>query len=97
MLIKICPAVPEATATRNVMALLLELAAITVFDVQLIDDAPIAPVHAHPVPVGVAATVKPVGRLSVIVMVPDVATEPIFEGVRVKKPVVEPSPKLDGE
>ncbi len=72
--------VPVPTFTATVMALPLAPAAITVVDVHEIDAVP-APVHIQPVPVGLPLAVRLFGSVSVTVMVPDVATLPVFFGV----------------
>jgi hypothetical protein len=72
--------VPTPTFTEMVMALPFAPAAITALDVQLIVLV-LAPVHVHPVPVGLPFAVRLLGSVSVTVMVPDVATLPVFLGV----------------
>jgi hypothetical protein len=80
-------AVDVPIVTGTVIALPLPPAAIAVEDVQLNVLAPMAPVHVQPVPVGTALNVKPVGSVSVTVIVPDVATVPLLLGVIVYVPL----------
>ncbi len=72
--------VPEPTFTETVIALPFAPAAIAVVDVHEIVLVP-EPVHVQPVPVGLLFAVRLLGRVSVTVMVPDVATLPVFFGV----------------
>jgi hypothetical protein len=74
-------AVDVPMVTGTVIALPLTPAAIAVEDVQLRLLAPIAPVHVQPVPVGTALSVKPVGSVSVTVIVAVVAAVPLLLGV----------------
>ena len=48
------------------------------------------------VPLGIFDNVRPVGKVSVIVIVPLVSTLPILLGVIVKVPSDDPAPKLSG-
>ncbi len=72
--------VPEPTFTETKMALPFAPAVITAVDVHEIEFVP-APVHVQPVPVGLPFAVRLLGSVSVTVMVPDVATLPVFLGV----------------
>ncbi len=72
--------VPVPMFTETEMALPFAPAVITAVDVQEIEFVP-APVHVHPVPVGLPFAVRLLGSVSVNVMVPDVATLPVFFGV----------------
>ncbi len=72
--------VPVPTFTDTVIALPFAPEAIAVVDVQEIELVP-APVQVHPVPVGLPFAVRLLGSVSVTVMVPDVATLPVFLGV----------------
>ncbi len=74
-------AVDVPIVTGAVIALPLLAAAIAVDDVQLRLVAPIAPVHVQPVPLGTALSVKPVGSVSVTVIVAVVAPVPLLVGV----------------
>jgi hypothetical protein len=72
--------VPVPTFTAIVIALPFAPAAIAVVDVHEIVLVP-APVHVHPVPVGLPFAVRLLGSVSVTVMVPVVAALPVFFGV----------------
>ncbi len=72
--------VPAPTVTVTVIALPFAPAAIAVVDVHETVLAP-APVHVQPVPVGLPLAVRLFGSVSFTVMVPDVATLPVFLGV----------------
>ncbi len=72
--------VPVPTFTDTAIALPFAPAAITAVDVHEIVLVP-APVHVQPVPVGLPFAVRLLGSVSVTVMLPDVATLPVFLGV----------------
>jgi hypothetical protein len=74
-------AVDVPIVTGTVIALPLAPAAIAVEDVQLRLLAPIAPVQVQPVPPGTALSVKPVGSVSVTVIVAELAPVPLLLGV----------------
>ncbi len=74
-------AVDVPIVTGTVIALPLAPEAIAVGDVQLRLLAPIAPVQVQPVPLGTALRVKPVGNVSVTVIVAVVAPVPLLLGV----------------
>jgi hypothetical protein len=74
-------AVDVPIVTGTVIALPLLPAAIAVDDVQLRLLAPIAPEHVQPVPLGTALNVRPVGSVSVTVIVAVVAPVPLLLGV----------------
>lgn len=96
VLVNNCPDVPLATATRRLIGLPELLAAMTAVVVQVTICVPTLPAQLHPAPVAGAAIVMPLGRVSTIVITPDVGVDPILRGVRVKTPVEDPSPKLAG-
>jgi hypothetical protein len=74
-------AVDVPIVTGTVIALPLPPAAIAVEEVQLKLVAPIAPVQVQPVPLGTALSVRPVGSVSVTVIVAVVAPVPLLVGV----------------
>jgi len=69
--------------TGTVIALPVPPAAIAVVEVQLRLLEPTAPVQVQPVPLGTALSVKPVGSVSVTVIVVEVAPLPVLLGVSV--------------
>ena len=69
-------AAAPTTAIAVIALGLVAPAAMTVDEVQLNDAAPVAPVQLQPVPVGVEARVRPVGRRSSTVYAPLVAISP---------------------
>ena len=76
-----------AAATTTVTVIGFGLVAPAPITVELVQVAVLLPTTVaeqfQPVPVGIAATVKPVGRLSVTVMVPLVANVPELLAVKV--------------
>ena len=70
--------------TGIVIALPLPGTAIAVVEVQLIEVPPTAaPGQDQPVPEGAAERVRPLGSVSVTVIVPDVAADPVLSTVMV--------------
>ncbi len=91
-----CPVALASVNTRKEISLPVADDEITAIVLHVKDDPPIVAEHDQSVPTGMEASVRPVGSVSVIVIVPVLSAPPILLGAMVKIPVDDPAAKLAG-